>query len=255
MPSPLPGMNPFLEQEHIWHDFHERFCPLAAELLTRQVRPHYVVRIDEQVYIHELPAEARQLLGRGDVTVAPTRDSAAPGPAAGVLTAPVQVRLPAVDVERQSFLEIRDRASRELVTVLELLSPSNKYAGPDRDQYLARRSQLLVSRAHFVEIDLLRGGPRLPLENLPACDYYVLVSRVEERPDGGLWPVRLRERLPLIPIPLRPPHEDARIDLQEVLHRIYDAAGYEDDIYLGQPQPRLTPEDAAWAQQFVPARP
>jgi hypothetical protein len=101
MPSPFPGMNPFLEQEQIWHDFHERFCPLAAELLTRQVRPHYVVRIDEQVYIHE-----------------------------------VQVRLPAVDIQRQSFLEIRDRASREFVTVLELLSPSNKYAGPDRDQYL-----------------------------------------------------------------------------------------------------------------------
>jgi hypothetical protein len=95
----------------------------------------------------------------------------------------------------------------------------------------------------------------LPLENLPACDYYVLVSRVEERLDAGLWPIRLRERLPIIPIPLRPPHADAQFDLQEVLHRIYDAAGYEDDIYQGQPQPRLSPEDAAWAQQFVPIRP
>src|SRR5262245_32761512 len=118
MPSPFPGMNPFLEQEHIWHDFHERFCPLVAELLTQQVRPHYVVRIDEQVYIHELPAEARQLVGRGDVTVARAPASAGSGPAAGVLTAPVEVRLPSVDIERQSFLEIRDRASRELVTVV-----------------------------------------------------------------------------------------------------------------------------------------
>jgi hypothetical protein len=172
-----------------------------------------------------------------------------------VLPAPVQVRLPSVDVERQSFLEIRDRASRELVTVLELLSPSNKYVSPDRDQYLAKRSQLLASRAHFVEIDLLRGGPRLPLENLPACDYCVLVSRVEERPSAGLWPIRLREQLPTIPIPLRPPHADVQLDLQEVLHRIYDAAGYEDDIYEGQPQPRLSPEDAAWAQPSVPTRP
>jgi hypothetical protein len=248
-------MNPYLEQEHLWHDFHERFCPLVAELITRQVRPHYVVRIDEQVYIHELPADARQLAGRGDGTVARAPAAAGPGPAAGVLPAPVQVRLPSVDVERQSFLEIRDRASRELVTVLELLSPSNKYAGPDRDQYLAKRSQLLASRAHFVEIDLLRGGPRLPLENLPACDYCVLVSRVEERPSAGLWPIRLREQLPPIPIPLRPPHADVQLDLQEVLHRIYDAAGYEDDIYEGQPQPRLSPEDAAWAQPFVPIRP
>jgi hypothetical protein len=62
-----------------------------------------------------------------------------------------------------------------------------------------------------------------------------------ERLDAGLWPIWLRERLPLIPIPLRAPHEDARPDLQGVPHQICDAAGYEDDIYQGQPQPRLSP--------------
>ena len=95
----------------------------------------------------------------------------------------------------------------------------------------------------------------MPLEGLPACDYYVLVSRVEQRPGAGLWPIRLREQLPVIPIPLRPVHGDARLDLQEVLHRIYDAAGYADDIYEGQPEPRLSPENAAWAQPFVPSQP
>ena len=55
----------------------------------------------------------------------------------------------------------------------------------------------------------------------------------------------------MIPIPLRQPHDDVRLDLQEVLHRIYDAAGYEDYIYRTQPHPRLSAEDAAWATQLV----
>jgi len=248
-------MNPYLEQEGLWPDFHERFCPLVAELLTGQVRPHYIVKINEQLYIHELPAESRHFLGRADVAVTHPPVDRGARPAAEVLEAPAQVRLPAVDVERLSFVEIRDRESWQLVTVIELLSFSNKYAGPDRDQYLAKRGQRLSSAVHLVEIDLLRGGPRLPCEGLPACEYYALVSRVEDRFSGGVWPIRLRERLPVIPIPLRPPHGDARIDLQQVLDRIYDAAGYEDYIYWGQPHPRLSPEDAEWSRQFVPTQP
>lgn len=168
------------------------------------------------------------------------------------MQAPARTRLPAVDVERVSFVEIRDRDGWQLVTVIELLSPANMYAGPDREQYLAKRRELQGSTAHLVEIDLLRGGPRMPMEGLPECDYCVLVSRVEERPVAGLWPIRLRDPLPLVRIPLRPPHADAYLNLQELLHRVYDAAGYEDYIYRGQPQPLLRGEDAAWAQQFVP---
>ncbi|MGH7224123.1 MAG: DUF4058 family protein, partial [Gemmataceae bacterium] len=168
----------------------------------------------------------------------------------------VHGRIPvAIDVERLSFVEIRDRRDRQLVTVLELLSPSNKRQGPDREQYLAKRRQFLAGNVHLVEIDLLRGGPRMPVEDLPDCDYCIMVSRVEKRPDVGIWPVRLRERLPVIPIPLRAPDADARLDLQEALHHLYDAAGYEDYIYTGASQPPLHPDDAAWARQFLPSIP
>jgi hypothetical protein len=252
MPSPFPGMNPYLEQEDAWHDFHERFLPLAAEVLGAQVDPNYIVKIDEHVYIHELPADQRRLLGRADVGVARSPVTAGGLTTTGVLDPPAQVQLPPVDIERLSYVEIRDRHSRQLITVLELLSPSNKQAGPDRDQYLAKRFQLLASNVHFVELDLLRGGPRLPITNLPDCDYYALVSRVENRPWAGVWPIRLRDRLPTIPIPLRAPDGNAQLDLQDLLHRIYDAARYKNYIYEGQPQPRLSSEDAAWAQQFVP---
>jgi hypothetical protein len=254
MPSPFPGMNPYLEQERVWSDFHESFMPAARDALAVQVRPHFIAKINEHLFIHELPEDARRFVGRADVSVTrPSFAAAAEGAATAAVEAPAKVRLPAVDVERLSFVEIRDRDDWQLVTVIELLSPANKYAGPDREQYLAKRGQLLASPVHVVEIDLLRGGPRMPMQDLPECDYCVLVSRAQERPDAGVWPLRLRAPLPAVPIPLRPPHPDAQLDLQQLLHRIYDGAGYEDFIYRSPPQPRLSPEDASWAQQFVPA--
>ncbi|HEX5273304.1 MAG TPA: DUF4058 family protein [Gemmataceae bacterium] len=240
MPSPFPGMNPYLEQDRAWNDFHDSFIPAARDALAAQVGPHFIAKINEHLFIHEMPDEPPRFLGRSDVGVA--RSS----------LAPARVRLPAVDRERVSFLEIRDRDGWELVTVIELLSPSNKYAGPDREQYLAKRGELLGSAVHFVEIDLLRGGPRMPMADLPPCDYCVLVSRVETRPEAGVWPIRLRDALPPVPIPLRSPHAHARLDLQTVLHRVYDGARYEDYIYLGQPHPQLNAEGAAWARQFLP---
>jgi hypothetical protein len=245
-------MNPYLEQEEVWQDFHQRFITATAEMLSRQVTPSYIVKIEEHLYIHELSAEQRLLLGRADVGLAQTARPAGQAATADVRQAPAPVRLPAVDVERHAYIEIRDRQGRPLVTVLELLSPSNKKPGPDREQYLGKRANLLRSETHFVEIDLLRGGPRMPLEGAPPCDYCVLVSRVEKRLDADFWPRHLRDPLPVIPIPLRDPHPDARLDLQQVLHRVYDTAYYQDYIYDGAPVPALTPDDAAWARQLLP---
>jgi hypothetical protein len=256
MPSPFPGMNPYLEQEDAWHDFHERFIPLVATLLGSQLRPRYIVKIDEHIFVHELSEEARRWLGRADISVGrgsqEVADEPAPAALTGLLEAPARVRLPAVDRERLSFIEVRDRRDRELVTVVELLSPSNKDQGPDREQYLAKRLELLNGPVHLVEIDLLRGGPPLPASGRPNCSYSVLVSRVESRFDAEFWPISLRERLPVIPIPVRAPDSDARLDLQEVLDRIYDDAGYADYIYEGAPRPRLGDEDAEWAREFLP---
>jgi hypothetical protein len=258
MPSPFPGMNPYIEQDALWQDFHLAFLPEIRERLVAQVRPNYIVMIDEHIYVHELfPDRPRLLVGRADISVAarPRSGGAEPRAAAGVLEAPSEVRLLGQDIQCVPFLEVRDRHSREVITVLELLSPSNKRGGPDRGQYVAKRDRLLAGKAHFVEIDLLRGGQPMPLEDPLDCDYSVLVSRTDDRPRAGYWPIGLRQRLPIIPIPLRRPEEFARIDLQEILHHVYDAAGYEDFLYEGQPDPSLSPADAAWAQQFVPATP
>src|SRR5262249_42670233 len=156
MPSPFPGMNPFLEQSDTWEDFHQRFLTHVADTLSGMVGGNYLVKIEVRLYLHELSADERRFLGRADVGVTgPT----APGssPSAGGVTAPVQLEMPAVDVERHSSLEIRDRRNRRLVTAIELLSPSNKTPGADRDDYLRKRAQLLAHHIHLVEIDLRRG--------------------------------------------------------------------------------------------------
>jgi Protein of unknown function (DUF4058) len=253
VPSPFPGMNPYFEQPTLWQDFHTEFLTALRRELAPGVAPRYIVQLEEHVYIHDLPPEPRRLLGRADLAVTHPHDAPAGEAALGVLEAPAEVRLPDQDVERLPFLEVRDRRGRELIAVIELLSPSNKRPGDDREQYLAKRRGILRSPAHLVEIDLLRGGPPMPAGGRSACDYSVLVSRAGRRPSAEFWPVQLRDRLPTIPVPLRPDDADARVDLQAVLHRAYDGPGYEHFIYAGTPDPPLPTEEADWAGGLVPA--
>lgn len=219
MPSPFPGMNPYLERAGVWEMFHTQFLSTLQQKLTAQVRPRYRVKLDMRVLVHE-PEGERRVIGEPDLKV--------------------------------RYLGIYDPAGQELITSIELLSPSNKYAGPDRESYLAKRRELLRSTGHFVELDLLRGGHRVPATAIPPCDYCAVVSRVEERPRIGVWPWKLREPIPKIPVPLRSPDPDASIDVKLVLDEVYDAGGYSDHIYNGLPEPRLSAEDAAWAAGFVP---
>jgi len=247
-------MNPYLEQNDAWQDFHDSFIPAIRDAVSPQVSPQFVVKMEEHFYIPELSVDQRFRLGNADVSVSRSpRAGAVPATAQAVLNAPARIVLPSVEFEKQPFLEIRDRQNRELVTVIELLSPSNKQPGPDREQYLAKRGNLLRGMVHLVEIDLLRVGPRLPLEQAPPSDYYVMVSRAEERPQAEFWPLGLRQPLPVVPIPLRPPWPDARINLQEILHVVYDRAYYKDYIYDNSPQPPLGAADAAWAAALVGA--
>jgi hypothetical protein len=248
-------MNPYLEKADAWHDFHETFIPLVRDIIAAQVDPRYIVKIDDHVYIHDLPDEPRRFLGRSDVMVAATTEPVAVETAARTIIAPAEAMLPEVDIERVSYIEIRDRSHRQLVTVIELLSPANKQPGANRDQYLFKRNEVLASLATLIEIDLLRGGEPMPLENAPESLYRIVVSRYIHRPRVELWPLGLKEPLPVIPIPLKRPDPDAQLDLQEAVHRVYDSARYATYLYDTEPEPPLAGDDRAWAQQYLPQVP
>jgi hypothetical protein len=248
-------MNPYLERPGRWPDFHNRFLVHAADVLSAQLLPDYYVSVDEHLFVQQYPDEDDRLIGRTDIAVT-TPDANGTAAAGGTaVVAPVVGLTPVPLLERQPYLEIRDRDGNTVLTVIELLSPANKRPGRDRDQYLAKREHVLGGPANLVEIDLLRGGHRPPVEGLPLCDYYALVSRPDQRPQAGLWPIRLRERLSDLPIPVSVARADAALDLQAILHQTYDAGGFAFRVYNRPVSPRLSPDDAAWAAQFVPVRP
>jgi hypothetical protein len=255
MPSPFPGMDPYIEGQE-GDDFHTRLLTQLADLLTPRLLPRYVARLERRVYLEHAP-EGPPRGARPDLVVIADRTrhgTREAGAAAAVIKAPLTVTLPLPEEAQEVYLEIRRPETGQLITVVELLSPSNKRRGSDGHRaYLEKREAVLRSAVHLVEIDLLRGGERLPvLEELPAADYFAIVSRADRRPYAGLWPVRLRERLPEIPIPLAGEDPDAPLDLQAALDAVYDRAGYAYSLrYDREPEPSLNDEDAAWAAELV----
>jgi len=142
-----------------------------------------------------------------------------------------------------------------LVTVIEILSPVNKRGEGWRD-YVDRRTELLQTRTHLLEIDLLRQGTRIPLVGqLPPASYYVYLSRTQRRPRTQVWPVQLRDRLPAVPVPLLSPDPDVPLDLQAAVTACFDLVGYERllDYAAPPPPPPLSESDAAWAAEVLHA--
>jgi len=249
MPSPFPGMNPYLEQSYDWEDFHNEFISKVREALSDEVGPNYFVKLEVRLLLHERSAAERRFVGKADVGITTARIVDPSARIAGASTAPMQLQLPAVEIIKQTYVEIRDSRNRRLVTVIELLSPSNKVSGDDRNSYLGKRDEILARQTHLVEIDLRRGGkrPTTPMA-IPPCDYYALVSRYEDRPNVDFWPIGLRDPLPTIPVPLSEPDAPVPLDLKAMLDRAYDAAHFGKHIYSEQPDPPLRPEDDAWAR-------
>lgn len=261
MPSPFPGMDPYLEGPE-WTDFHTTFLVTLREELHRLLSPRYVVRVDRRVYLEPQEGDATfqasaavpgVLIDEGSQTPLPVRTGTA------VLAQPHSGLLPQVVEVRETFLEIRELESRRVVTAVETLSPTNKRPGSEgREHYLAKRQSILQSPTHLVEIDLLRGGRRPPLRTpYPAGDYFVLVSRAPLRPKVDIYGWALRDPMPAVPIPLLPGDSDAQLDLQSVFTTTYDRSGYEAMLqpYRKRPlEPALAAPDQAWIADLLKDR-
>lgn len=263
MPSPFPGMDPYLEEPGLWPDVHHELMSVARELLMRRLRPKYHVRVEERVYISDENDPGREVI-IPDLRVADAghderRDWEAEEATAGYVAVAEPVVLTTLldDEIHEAFLEVIDRQEQMVVTVIEILSPTNKVPGSrGRASYLEKRQEIMRSPSHLVEIDLLRGGKAIHTrELLPPADYYVHVSKKAKRPKGIVWPILLTQRLPVISIPLRPEDEDVPLDLQEVLNTAYDRAAYDLAIdYRREPVPPLGEAQQQWAHALLQSR-
>ncbi len=259
MPSPFPGMDPYLEGPE-WRSFHTPFSVQLGRQLVPLVRPKYFVRT-EKVYLLTEPDDPAPAAGRRspDVSVLHTDLAAAPAPpaaaAAAVLDAPLHLRVAVADEAPQVTVEIYDLADRSLVTAIEVLPPTNKERS-GRDDYLAKRRRVLRSTAHLLEIDLLQTGPRMPMRDpIPRTDYCVLLSRADRRPMTEVCPVSVRHPLPAVPVPLLPGDPDVSLDLQRALSAVYDNWAYDLELEYRRPPPvSLPPADAAWAADRLAGR-
>lgn len=251
MPSPFPGMNPFLESPDVWEMFHTHFIVEAHRRLAIAVQPHYEVQTESRLYIHEPSAEERRYFARADLSIAGQYHES---PSATATIAPTSNSISTVmETTKIRYLTIRGRANSNIVTVIELLSPTNKRRGSDREQFLSKRTELLASTSHYVEIDLLRVGPRLPFDHEVVGNYYAAVSRVEQRPTIGMWTWSLAEPMPTIPIPLHGPDPDVFLDLKSILDTVYDSAKFSQRIYSQTLEPELTTKEKSWIKDLIQA--
>jgi hypothetical protein len=231
-------------------NFHNQLCAEIARQLGPKVRPRYLARLTERNYteIAVEPDEERPP-SLPDVRVLESALGPGRGDAAAVAIVAAPVPVPTVmPVPIPHFaVEIRDRLGRRLVTAIELLSPTNK-RGVGRREYLKNRRRLLRSEAHLVEVDLLHAGRRVQMERaLPPAPYYIFVGREESRPMTDVWPVRLVQPLPHVPIPLLAGDPDVMLDLQSALTAVYDLSDYGLEIdYSKPPGVPLTPEESTW---------
>lgn len=249
-------MDPYLEDPALWPDVHNRLITAIADDIAPSLAPRYYVRLERRTYL--LSHEELTFIGRPDIAVfsLPQSDPrrALPLAAAGV----VEVVVPMADEVGESYLEVHETATGEVVTVLEVLSPANKLLRKGREEYEFKRQQIFSSRTNLVEIDLLRAGkPMLTEGRQVASDYRILVSRASTRPRAHLYlyAFNLRDPLPTFDLPLLPGDAEPPVDLGRLLHALYARARYDLSIdYSAPPQPPLSDEGAAWAAEQIAAR-
>jgi hypothetical protein len=251
----FPGMDPYLENPDFWPGVHNHFVVSLAERLQPLVRPRYIAAIDARVYIERPP---RQYVP--DVLVRKAADRTKAGAqAVAEIDEAETVELIGNEIE-EAYIQILDKESgQRIVTVIEVVSPSNKTAGPGRESYRKKQLDVLSSDAHLVEIDLLRAGhhvltvPKWAARDRGTYDYLVCVNRADG-PRGRYTMYRrsVREPLPRIGVPLAEPDPNVPLDLQAALERVYDMGSYRDRInYAAACRPPLSAEDQAWADELV----
>lgn len=259
MPSPFPGMDPYLEDPAVWPGFHHDLASEIMAGLNRLLLPAYIAKVEQRVYVSTEGDPGRRTI-IPDAFIIPASRKYRPKPvkksggAAVLECEPVEVIMGLEEEVREAFVTIAARKTKQVVAVFEILSPTNKVPGSEgRQLYLAKREAVLLSQTHWIELDLLRSGePSITPDQHPACEYTIHISRADLRPKATLWPVRLENSLPRIPIPLKGDDPVLQFELQPVFNSAYDRGGYAYDLdYSREPVPPLRPDLAKWTHKLL----
>jgi hypothetical protein len=264
MKSPFPGMDPYIEACGLWEDFHSHLVEKIGEKLADLAPDHYLVRTGERSYVVLVESEGKKSYTfLPDVRInAPrrrkktlTKGGTALAETAGE-TEPVTMRAFIQEEHREAFIEIYEaNPGQRLVTSIEVLSPSNKRPGTEGwELYQRKRQSLLLGNVSLVEIDLLRGGQRMPmLDPWPDTPYTLLVAPARAQL-CRVWPAHYRRPLPRIQVPLAKPDPDIPLDLQPMIDEIYHRFRYTRSIDYSKPSsPPLDAAETRWLKQRLQA--
>jgi hypothetical protein len=250
-------MNPYLETS--WEDVHQRLAVYACDALQPHLPDDLWARVEDRVFV-EMDAERKRHIVPDTfvsrVYPPPTPQSAELKEGGLAIAEPVVFDLHELDIT-ESYISIIDRHGGGVVTVIEFLSPTNKTGGPGLEKYLEKQAEVLRSDASLVEIDLVRAGQRvlaLPHYEIPVQhrgDYLACISPGWKRNRRELYPMPLRQRLPILPIPLRKQEARINLDLQALVDQAYTVGRYDRLDYGPELEPPLPPEDAAWAEALL----
>ena len=228
MPSPFPGMDPYLEEPSLWPDFYVGLLVAIRSALNEKLPESYVARADRHVLDHEPDADKRFMPNK-----------------------------PALERQGNRFIKIMDLESRSTVTVVEGITHAYKELQRVRGSCIAKRNEYLATGTNLVEIDLLRFGKRLAEVEpvLPVADYFVTVVRAADSSHARIWPSSVRTPLPSIFVPLKAADADVVISLQACFVQAFGQGRYERELdYTKPPEPPLQEPDATWARKLLAKR-
>jgi hypothetical protein len=255
MKSPFPGMDPYLEKS--WRDVHQRLVIYISDMLQPRLPGDLRARVEERVFVEPLFGPIRGIYPDIRVVEHGRRARTSSAAEAGIAVAEPFV-MQTHEEASEGFIEIIDVGSGgRVVTVIEVLSLSNKIPGDGQDKYLQKQRELLQGRVSLVEIDLLRAGKRVlgvPFHEIPLpyrTTYQITAHRGWKPFHFEIYRAPLREPLPTIRVPLRESDPDAVLELQKLVDMCYANGGYDDIDYRVDPDPPLDPEDAAWADELL----
>jgi hypothetical protein len=261
MRSPFPGMDPYIEACGLWGDFHLGLISEIQRALAQAAPERYLVRAGERSYVVLVEEDGKNSHPFvPDVSVTTERRKNSTRKKGGTAVAepdfkaePVLMRAFIEEEHREAFVEIYEATPEQrLVTCIEVLSPSNKRPHtPGWDVYLRKRQSLLLGDTNLVEIDLLRGGRRMPmLDPWPDSPYTILVARAKKYDRCRVWPIYSRIPAPSVPIPLARPDPAIPLDLQPMIDAIYRRSRYERSIdYRKPPDPPLDAAETLWLKK------
>lgn len=259
MPSPFPGMDPYIEQPMIWRDFHNDMAAEIRARLNAHIQPKYFARLEgyvtyEVVTLSQISRERKS----PEVSVWQPEIREAPVAYAPRATIPIESEVEWREPLELLHVEVFKVGKGELITVVEILSPVNKQRSHKAyTDYLTKREQILDSTVHFIEIDFLRAGKRPPLAKpVPKAPYYIMLSRAKRRPIVQVWPIQISDKLPVLPVPLSQPDPDFELDLSECVASVYERGAYGAQIDYREPAPppRLSEQEEEFVNELLKAR-